>query len=49
LDDVTASHAKRNDLIIKFGHSCLTTQEAQLTAIAASEDKEYLKNILYIC
>jgi len=28
IDDVTASHAQRNDLIVKFGHSCLTTKES---------------------
>ena len=26
IDDVTASHAKANDLIVHFGHSCFSTE-----------------------
>ena len=26
IDDVTASHAKANDMIVHFGHSCFSTK-----------------------
>ena len=47
IDDVTASHAKRNDLIVKFGHSCFTTQESSLNSVSTQEEY-YIKQLVYV-
>lgn len=38
IDDVNASHAKSNDLIIKFGHSCFSTSSVS----KQHTDKQFL-------
>jgi diphthamide biosynthesis enzyme Dph1/Dph2-like protein len=47
IDDVTASHATRNDMIVKFGHACFTTKETQIKAISKA-DETYTKQVLYV-
>lgn len=47
IDDVTASHAKRNDVIVKFGHSCFTTKQSHLSAVSTGSET-YQKLIIYV-
>mmetsp|Transcript_24176 Transcript_24176/g.29983 ORF Transcript_24176/g.29983 Transcript_24176/m.29983 type:complete len:85 (-) Transcript_24176:112-366(-) len=53
IDDVTASHAKANDAIVHFGHSCFSTeaQESDTKQIvyvlptAPSDETEWLEQV----
>lgn len=47
VDDVTASHAKRNDAIVKFGHSCFTMKQSHLSAFSTGSET-YQKLIVYV-
>ena len=51
IDDVTASHASANDLIVHFGHSCLSTDQSMEVVTAESKDRnaeKKQKNIVYM-
>ena len=51
IDDVTASHASANDLIVHFGHSCLSTDQSMEVVTAESKNrdsKKKQKNIVYM-
>lgn len=39
VDDVTASHASANDMIVHFGHSCLSTDQNMQVVTAESKNK----------
>jgi diphthamide biosynthesis enzyme Dph1/Dph2-like protein len=46
IDDVTASHASANDMIVHFGHTCFSTKGNIIAAHAGSEKN--VKQLLYV-
>ena len=46
LDDVTASHAVANDMIVHFGHSCFSTEGNTIEGV--STEGNCSKNVIYV-